>query len=904
MRLCILWVCICLLGGILSYAQTGDLRAVEGFVRDSMGQPVEMANVLLVSKQTGGIIRYDHTNEAGFFQFFVPADSTNFLLRAIAMGYKNAEQPYLQGKSMRYDFVLKPTDFALQNVVIRGKAPPIRHWSDTTEWRVRSFSDSTENTVEDILRKLPGVEVTEQGAVKVNGKFVEKILVEGDDLFGSNYTLASRNIRANHIATIQALDHHQSNPALRNIKKSDALVLNLVLEEGRKVALSGNFTGGLGTGGGMRYYAQSNLFSFSKRFKTIALAHTNNTGYDALSDVEFFLQGGTLEGLAERRALEANQVSLLTLPQTQNFGLADGLVRQNRSTMATISHLRALGNGWKLKAQVMAFQDRLAQTNYSQQLFYLPSNASFRSIENQQTIHKQRVGSAQIGLEHLATNQRNYFKGLVEYRPAHNKYAVGMTRQVNDAPANRIQQSVNDELHNLRQHAEYTCKVNEKTAYQFEAQSQLLWRNQRLAAQWEAYRSFMPHEKGPDSLVQFADQRRYTFKVLGRWITNRRTGQWSLESGFSNQWQSAYTSVAPSLVDPEGTDPFNNYIRLNRPAPYCLAAWRKSFKKMEMSVQHEGLFVNAQVKGDTLINTPLLLSMPRFRLLYNFNEAHTWIVRANYLPQIPNSESLLSHYVWTNYQNAQRGLTDQRPTIRRLVEMVYRYRNEQKVWFANAGIHYQDQLLDFGQQFRIDSNFSFGAAFRPIQTQQWAAHGQVDKFVDRISTRFALSWVYQQMRSANQVNNDLGRRLLSRNQSLSVNCGTALPTWTNFFFTSAYSQQHTLTMGEMGNQNTNATTWRHQLRTVFKPRKQLSMEATLQYNFNIINGLATQKVWLLNGKMLIFAHKNKRHQLSLEAHNLLNARVFEQVMVTDFVSLLQGIHATPRFVLLTYEWPL
>jgi len=318
-------------------------RSIEGYVRDSSGQALEFANVIAFSGFTRQAISFARTDERGFYALSLSPDSNAVVLKIILLGYQSAEEKIAFTASappkLQKNIILHAAVTALREVVVRERATPIRQRSDTTEWRVASFSDSTEVSVEDLLRKLPGVEVNEQGDIKVNGKSVEKILIEGDDLFGRDYTLASRNIRAANLETVQAIDRHQDNPVLAGIKSSDALVLNLTLRKDVKRVLSGNFTAGSGWGKEYKYYLHGNLFSFTKRGKTFLFGNLNNAGFDALRDAEFFMSGEGLESAAENVTAELPNKTQLTLPEPQSIGLPEAITRPDRIGLITLNQL-------------------------------------------------------------------------------------------------------------------------------------------------------------------------------------------------------------------------------------------------------------------------------------------------------------------------------------------------------------------------------------------------------------------------------------------------------------------------------------------------------------------------------------------------------------------------------------
>src|SRR5690606_27441794 len=99
---------------------------------------------------------------------------------------------------------------------------------DTVVFNINSYKDGTERKIEDVLRKLPGIEINElSGIIKYKGKSIETVMLEGDDLFGSNYTLGTKNINADMVTEVEAIENYSENALLKGIEHSEKVALNL-----------------------------------------------------------------------------------------------------------------------------------------------------------------------------------------------------------------------------------------------------------------------------------------------------------------------------------------------------------------------------------------------------------------------------------------------------------------------------------------------------------------------------------------------------------------------------------------------------------------------------------------------------------------------------------------------------
>lgn len=288
-------------------------QQISGHVRDSSGVPVAYASVVATSCRDEQILSFASTDDKGFYQLTIATDCDSVTLTARSLGYRTeAKRLPVKNLSPVQNFTL--ANAVLQEVIVRGKAPPVVVRSDTTEYNVASFSDSTEFSVEDLLKKLPGAQVSESGQISLNGKLVERVLIEGDDLFNQNYHLATRNIRADMVSKIQAIERYQENPLMKGIQQSDRLVLNLKIKEDKKRSTSGSATLGSGHGDDWKGFAHTNLFSLTRRDKTYLIGNANNTGSDALGDIDHLNRGDIFD--QSRQSIQSNPLQASELIET------------------------------------------------------------------------------------------------------------------------------------------------------------------------------------------------------------------------------------------------------------------------------------------------------------------------------------------------------------------------------------------------------------------------------------------------------------------------------------------------------------------------------------------------------------------------------------------------------------
>lgn len=130
--------------------------------------------------------------------------------------------------------------------------------------------------MEDILKRLPGIEVLEDGSIKAHGKPIESLLIEGENLLDDNYKVLSKNLDAKTLEEVQILDNYEENPIFKQLSNSEKVALNLKLKDEYNYVLFGNVSGGYGLKD--RYEAAMTLGLLRKKIKFLEFSNFNNIG--------------------------------------------------------------------------------------------------------------------------------------------------------------------------------------------------------------------------------------------------------------------------------------------------------------------------------------------------------------------------------------------------------------------------------------------------------------------------------------------------------------------------------------------------------------------------------------------------------------------------------------------------
>ncbi len=261
---------------------------VTGTVVDSLGTPLQMANVIAY-QQDKNLGAFGITNQAGKYKLEGLKKDSTYTIKVSFLGLKQIEEKVqsLQ-KDLVKNFIMFSSADELDAINLTYQMP-VSIKGDTIVYDADSFTNGTEDKLGDVLRKLPGVEVNEDGDITVEGQVVEKVQVEGKDFFEGDSRLATKNIPADAVSKVQVLKNYNNQSQLKGLgNDQDRYVINIKLKEGKKKFWFGEATVGVGHGGNdERYLIQPKAFYYSEGFSVNVLTDFNNLGVPAFSGRDF-----------------------------------------------------------------------------------------------------------------------------------------------------------------------------------------------------------------------------------------------------------------------------------------------------------------------------------------------------------------------------------------------------------------------------------------------------------------------------------------------------------------------------------------------------------------------------------------------------------------------------------------
>lgn len=257
---------------------TGAQIKLSGVVKDSIGAPLEMANVIALDTVAKSIASFGFTDANGNFRLDLKKN-TAYNIKISYIGFKEISEFIKTSTTDISKSYNMYEDNMLDGISIVSKMP-VTVRGDTIIYNADSFKNGSERKLKDVLEKLPGVEINDQGQIEVEGKAVEKIMVDGKEFFSGDTKLATENIPSNAVDKIQVLRNYSNVSQLSGVQNNqDRVAINIKLKEGKK-----NFWfGDISLGGGQSqdetlYLFQPKLFYYSPKYTINVIGDVNNLG--------------------------------------------------------------------------------------------------------------------------------------------------------------------------------------------------------------------------------------------------------------------------------------------------------------------------------------------------------------------------------------------------------------------------------------------------------------------------------------------------------------------------------------------------------------------------------------------------------------------------------------------------
>ena len=350
---------------ILSFvvSLTTTAQTYKGKVVDESGKPLCSASVVLLAD--GGRTTLSFTRTAGDGSFTLSESGKDGKrAESILFSYIGYARDTISVKDFRQGqtIIMHEKSVIIKETKIR--APRVSQRGDTLTYLVNSFKQKQDRTIADVIKKMPGLQVGEDGTITYQGKQINKFYIEGLDMLGSKYSQASENISADKVKSVQVYERHQPVKLLRDVTFSDQAALNIVLTDDARNVWQGLADIGAGTkaqkGAGALGDSRLMAMMFSRKMQSISMYKYNNTGKDVMKEVH------DRQSIENDAAVENSILGGIAMPAPS---LDPVRTTFNNSNLLATNWLFKTHHGDDLRLQVSGLLDKTTQSQTTQTVY-------------------------------------------------------------------------------------------------------------------------------------------------------------------------------------------------------------------------------------------------------------------------------------------------------------------------------------------------------------------------------------------------------------------------------------------------------------------------------------------------------------------------------------------------------
>ncbi|WP_208979670.1 TonB-dependent receptor [Winogradskyella sediminis] len=756
-------------------------------------------------------------------------------------------------------FLTKDSIYSLDTVIINVKKKFYQK-KDTIGYVASEYIDGTERKVKDLLKKLPEIDVNERnGTVKYKGKEIETITLDGDNLFGSNYTLATKNINVDIIKAVEAIDNYEENELLKGISSGGKVSLNLVLKK-NKTDFSGTGELGLGLLNDNEFARglSASLLTINKKQKSFFTLTSNNVG---VNNSPFVFENGikTSEQRREENYLAYSVLS--SLSSNSSFGTERGNI--NNQYFGNFNSLIPLNKNLKIKLNVYYLKDEVSGRNFSEQVLFDSESGAVTSIFDNTTF----------------TNKPKYYRGDIDIKYRLNKRSmlsfISKIQNENSDDYRKTNSNNDNFIINLNSRnnlfknlLEYTYKLNDSTVFQ----SRIHYSKNKLPQSMNLnMQSPVNQSERINQFSEFSkDYLSFDSRLIGK------IGKWKygtqLEFYINNN---DYNSSLLNTVDLSNNS-VNDLDRANvsfSNQSYCVV----EYNQWRFSIKNRFEFLEQRLTGFS--NQQNFIINPSLAVVYTLGEKRTLSLNTSYSKSpLDIQNSFINQVLIDN-----RTLILNSPTLdlqeNFSLGLYYASNNIFKQLVVSSGIQYSEVVGDYFQDLSFDSeNIFIRNFYLSEKSKNLSTNFSLRKYLNAISSniKVRLSGNYNQYFNLVNSSNLRSNELFSFNTSIEFNTSFDFP----LNFGNEFSYNYT--ESKFDNNINVFRTINNNSKLIFKSKNRMiySLNSAF-FNPNIDSSLNTAH--FLDFKFR-YNPKGKNWNFSFHANNLLNNSTYERFEISYFSS--------------------
>jgi hypothetical protein len=854
---------------------------IQGIVLDDGQKPVSNINVTVQEKSRPLTLGYVMTDDAGKYKIEYKGKSDSIVITISGFNIRKQSKT-IAVDSRNVDFKIERESIVLNEVKIIP--PKIRQTGDTLNYTVDSFSDANDRTIGDVLKKMPGINVQDNGAILYQNRPINKFYIENADLLQGRYGIATNNIEAKDVSTVQVMENHQPIKALKDKELSEDAAINLKLKDSAKGTIVANVQIGVGATP-LLWNNELTAMYIAKKMQNITTYKGNNSGDDVTRELNSFYSNGA-------SLMEAKNILNVQSPTPPS--IREKRYMDNLANMFSFNNLWALKNDYQLTANVSYLNDLQQKSNYAYTEYYLTENNSLKIDELLNSRLRKEGLKADIQLN--ANKDKYYFNNLMKLDGMWN-------RERGDAIS---EDSVYQYLKKPNRSISNTfnmVKIGKKYIWTFYSFNGYNTSSQTLLIQPVLYDQLFNLALASTRMIQDVGQDNFSSysKVsvgLGKkafkqtYALSFRAGIQNLKSGLRTDKGS---SIADSLrndiqqnkfewtFDPNYTFTTNNNLNISLSLPLSYIMLRTANRILDEKADRNYLYFN-----------------PSLSFHYKLNAFWTSYMRYSHNNSLGDISRIYTGYIMSSYRNLLRNDGSLFKQKAHNASISLNYRNPLTTLFAMADISYFNNeanlLYDYSYQgiLKVQSTIDI-----PNTTQGINASVHTSKEIETLHSTLFLGGSYT-ISNSSQINQ--GELIDYNNQhfSISPRIYTKISSIVSAQYEFSYSQSKSK-IKDKGKRFEPIRAIGQNVQLNLFPLKGLTVNLKYEnfYNNAIISGSRSMSFGDIGIK-----YKWKKAELMLDYTNVFNSKQFVSASYNDISRYYSSYELRPTEILLKVRFKL
>ncbi len=863
---------------------------VKGTVKDKSNKYIE-ANIIAFDTINNKIVTYATANNSGYYELKLGKNKF-YELRVSYLGYETVKIPILTGnkKIIKKNIVLVSKEYSIEKVEITY-TQPIKVNGDTITYDANSFSTGNEKKLEDVLKKLPGLEVSKSGEVTVKGKKVGKIMVDNKDFFSGDTKLATQNIPANVIDKIQVLNNYSEIGMMKGVNASDDNpVINIKLKKGKKRFWFGDIEAGAGYEN--KYLLNPKLFYYSPKTSVNFIGNINNTGKQSFTFQDYIRFSGGISNLLSSSngtfSINSDELGFMFLPNNKakkinpKFGALN--INHNFSKKLSVSGFAILN-----------VDDILMQENSNKEYFTNLNSETLNSISNINSL---------FSLYNLRLNYQPNYKVFLDYN-LYGKYSdANFSDNIYSSNLGKTNTLKNSNINDLKQNFNLFYSVGDNGIFSINLRHKYFDNNLNTEF-YSENNNFKFNEFAETNNLHFYQIKdisgnEFSGKTEFIYLLNKQN---NIRINFGSDYATntlilntkQFTSKKDTLI-PEKSK-FSNILTKELQYYYSGIKYKTLKKKLTASggiKLHHFISTNKQ-KANNFSDIQTIIS-PDIFLKYSFMKTKDISFTYNASPKFTEISKLSEAYTFSSYNSLNFGNGKLKSSLYHSFSLNYMFFNNFSFSNTRLFINYSRQIkpteisIEFNENIYISEYEQFSKA-KEIVSSNFNYEKRIKKF--KISFNNILTYSTYE----NKINDEFARnKLFSHKYKLSVS--TFFKNATNF----EIGSNQNFTNFRQSNEKSDYINSDYFANIEIPFLKQFIFTADYNYNINKNIQNKGKSFYSFLNVGLYYITKNKSWEFSISGENILNTELLTKINNSDIFYYKSDYYIHRRFVLFSFVY--